>query len=405
VIPHMAMDRYFADCGYQDLANLAAHGNRPLKMLMADSVPKFMLAIYDRRFINEMRETLHQLQWRYPEVLRHKLNENVIEAWREIVNRKRFYRQTFVASAMFGVVAFFLLYLGFVELALIDEEYRLAVSFVLGETLSIAGFAWFSFHPPERWHKWVNILRDQLLYKPIHVYRYELRFQTWYLLPLLFTPLLFFGNSIDEFTQVLIFIFSTVACVSAIYAATLYLGWLHYVFAFFLAFVGTLAFEAFSNGQVNPISGIILSYAYAILLLRGGSSVLSLLKISQKTLLQARLIWLSVLLAAMALILLPDMLGNSDASNHFIYLGLCWIVVCAPGFMLMNLLINQHTAANFIFNILLFRFTNAYLWPTVINKLALNSAMKMLVLLMCMQCMLVLANILSSFYEQRSSSK
>ncbi len=404
VIPHVAMDRYFADAGYQHLAALAAQGNRSLKMLMADSVPKFMLAIYDRRFINEMRETLHQLQWRYPEVLRHKLNENVVEVWREVVNRKRYYRQTLATSAIFGFVAFFLLQLTFDALSLIDDEYRLVVSFVLGETLSIAGFAWFSFHPPERLHKWVNMLRDQLLYKPIHVYRYELRFQLIYLPWLFFAPFCLLDDQLNGLPQVLTFIFSSIACVLSIYAASLYLTWAHYAIALLMAFLGTIAFDKLSMGQVHPLTATILGYAYAILLLRTGPGALSRLRIPHKAMLQARLAWLALLLATLALVVLPvEYFGFPDVSNQADFLGASLLIVFSPGFLLMSILISQQTIFNVIFNIALFRFINSFLWPDVIEKLALNPRMKMLILVMCVQGIYVLANILTSFYEYRSS--
>lgn len=398
-IPHVAMDRYFADRGFVQLQSQAKQGNQALQVLLAKQAPKFNWNMFDRGFIHDMRETLHQLQWRYPEVMRHKLDENIVEAWRESVNRKRYYLQTFFTSVVFGFALFLLLHFAFDAMQWLAEDSRTLFTLVLGEFIAIAGFAWFSFHPPERFNRVFERLRDKLLYKPVHVYRYQLRFQTAHLPFLVLTPLLLMGASLNDFTRGLFWLGSVLGCALAIYASSVYLGWLGYVLAFFLSFIGTYVFDFLSEGQISPIAGTILGYAFALFLLRTGPGVLSLFNMSQKTLQKERLWWLLVF--GLMAISFRESSAADDALLPYLY----WLILCVPGFLVMNMLVSQRIFINALLNLIVLRTGIQLLWPDLINTLEVNNRVKILLLVICLQAMYIVLNLVDSALEQRKTPK
>lgn len=399
-IPHVALDRYFADRTYTQLRHQALRGNQPLQVLLAKQAPNLSWKMFDRRFILDMRETLHQLQWRYPEVLRHKLDENIIEAWRDSVHRKRYFWQTFVTSLVFGFALFLLLHFAFDALQWLSEDIRSLFVFVLGEGIAIAGFAWLSFHPPQRFFRLVENLRDALLYKPLHVYRYQIRSQTAYLPFVLLTPLLLLGTPISEAAHNFFVLGSVIGCALSMYATSIYLGWMSYVLAFFLAIVSTISFSALSQGQISPLTSFTLGYGFVLLLLRTGPGVLSLFNIDHRILLRARLLWLALFALSFWVIETASKTGFAD---NMLLPYLCWLLICVPGFLLMNVLVSQRIFINIVFNLVLLRGGLQMLWPNFIDTFALDSRMKTLLVVMSLQALYVICNLINSALEMRKT--
>ncbi|MBI3230962.1 MAG: hypothetical protein HYZ45_12540, partial [Burkholderiales bacterium] len=381
MIPHVAMERYGADLGYQQLANQVAQGNLPLKHLLEGKMPSRHWSMHDRKFVNEMREVLHMLRWRYPEVIRHKLNETVVERWTEFVNKKRYYRQTLTTSIVFGLIAAVPLIVLMDALDLFAENWRNFSSVVIGQILAIGGFAWFSFHPPQRLIGAVNFLRDRLLYRPIHVYRYLPKVQLSQVPLVLLLPLVLFLPDLPENGREIFLWASVFAYVLTFYLATPYLSGTRFLIAlimssFFLPFfanvtkIGDIAMPLFW-----------LSFTYALLLSRTGPSLLAILKIKRSTLQKTRVIWLGAA-GLMATAFLTTGIGNSPAAIY-----LWWLCICAPSFLLASIYVSENIAANCIFFVAVFILATFSVFEAIIDPLPLQQNMKIMFTAGVMQAM------------------
>lgn len=398
MIPHVALERYHAGQAYEMLQNLAAKGNRELRYLLADKMPGFILETSDRSFIKNMRETLHNLHWKYPEVVRYKLRPQVVQGWEDLVRNKRYFRQTFYTSLIFGLAFFLLLQYSFDQLQILHEDVRGVASFWGGQLLSVAGFAWFSLHPPQWMQNLSQWLYENVLYKPLHVYRYQVRFQTAWLPPMLLLPLILFENEPGPLSQYLFLGGSILFAVLALYAASIVFRWLNYLFALLLASLGFALFWAIGQEKFDMLPCALLGLAYATILMRTGPDFLALFEVNPNFIFQARMCW--VVLWGLMLLICYQLQGN--VSNAWFYLT--WLIVCAPGLMLMTPVVTQQHTLNFIINIALLK-TVQYLLSVDMGLEGSDMRLKALLALMCIQGFFILINLFQGLRLERIESK
>ena len=334
VIPRLALERYYADEGFHYLNSLRKNGNTCLQLLMADTLPHSFFQLANRKFTREMRDTIHHLQWKFPEVVRLKLKEEVFETWAKRVAEKRYFYQTFFTSIVFGIAFYLLFDFALIHLQWLDEVNRTMTSFGLGQALAVGGFAWFSLHPPEHLIARYNYLRSNVLYKPIEVYRFEKRFQAGWMLPVLLMPLLLMGKEVGNLTTYFIGVLSVISLLFGVYATSVTFAWQRYLLVPAIGLFFSMYFSALGQAHIDGWPTFFLGSCFALLVLRGSDEIHKIMQIEAHLYRKLRIGWCLLIALFWTFASTTKFASLMQWKSAFPYL--VWLLLCVPGLMLVD---------------------------------------------------------------------
>ncbi len=175
-----AMGRYYAHKEFDALLERAA--DQPtLKYLLGQQLPPRFIQIHlaDRRFTRAIQGWAYTLRWRCSDVIEYNLNQNVFNTWFDLANAKRYFLQTALASFLFGLPVCAVFMAGYALFEQNDAWLQnidlIGGFFLAGEMCSFAAIAWLSFFPESRIARWLTHIKEDVLHKPLNVYRFEMR--------------------------------------------------------------------------------------------------------------------------------------------------------------------------------------------------------------------------------------
>ncbi len=133
---------------HRSFAYFASHAmnDEQISMLLAASVPKNFRKTWDRKFTRRMRELIQMIRWHHNEMLQLKLDSDVFEKWAEVVDAKRYFKQTVYYSMGAGFLLFILALTGLEMIG--AYEGAAPLTFLLTQITAFGAFAWFAFRPP-----------------------------------------------------------------------------------------------------------------------------------------------------------------------------------------------------------------------------------------------------------------
>lgn len=297
---HELMGRLRAQRSLEHFSSLRSE-HKAVRTLLDGSAPRFG-STFSASFTRQMQELLQAIRGYHPDLLYHKLDRTLFEAWEERVEGRRYFVQTFLYSLVCGQLLWYACSHGLTRIGRADLS---PLAFVLCYLASFALLGWFALREPAEQREGIKETLAQLRYHPLVLYGWM--------------PLLIVASSamyIPEPGPVLTIAVSTglvVAMVVATFANTLVLAPFHYVIATIVAFsLGSMFSETdFSAyGRVACIAGVL---AAVQLLYRGGADLFDRLGVPDRLVLPLRAAWyvgaVALLLVAAFTTLPPALCG------------------------------------------------------------------------------------------------
>ena len=321
-VPEIAISRYYAE--KQWLILQSEKSKTPeLKRLLSDQFPRWPLQLADRRFVRKMQTWIYTIRWKFPEVLAYKINQEVFNTWSEKANAKRYFIQTAMASFLLGL-PIAALFIGIYTLFGLSknwfrDEKLFAFSFLAAQFCSFAIIAWFTIFPPTKIIRWLGYLKDDILHKPIHVYRFEKRVHFPVVGFFALISLGFLFPSPESHWQVLQTIALFISLLALLYISSADLNWHHLIGAGVVGpLIGLLVHD---EAPTLDLSAIALFLVGFLLLLQRGS--LSFLRwFTQLQLKKARVMWLAIVCSFFLVV--ADYVNESTVLNHPAMLVFSW---------------------------------------------------------------------------------
>lgn len=132
------------DANWRDLL-AQAQTNPVLNHLMQDTVPKKLPRRWDGRFIRTMRETLASIRSQHPDLLAHRMNQDVFNWWEAQVADKKYFRQTAGWSSVAGVG----MWAALMATTPLSHAMRdVVISFCICQAITMFIGAWAALRPP-----------------------------------------------------------------------------------------------------------------------------------------------------------------------------------------------------------------------------------------------------------------
>ncbi|MES2742551.1 MAG: hypothetical protein V4754_16630 [Pseudomonadota bacterium] len=124
--------------------------DRVYQVLLADTHPVYSRTLWDAAFTQRLKEVIPALRARHPDLVRYKLNGDVLNWWQNKAGRQKMFSRTIARAALCGAA------LSLVAEMLHDRFGWLPgvsferPAFFVCQALSFLLFAWFAFFPPLR---------------------------------------------------------------------------------------------------------------------------------------------------------------------------------------------------------------------------------------------------------------
>ena len=313
--------REMNDAAGEMLARLRAHrsyeyfnasSDFEFKVLFAGKVEHAFLRGMDASFIKRLRALQQQIRWQHGEMLHFHLNRVVFEAWEAIVEKKRFFFQTTVHAFLAGMGLW---------CAMLLLKYRFDFNenhdgplFLLAESLSFAGFAWYAFRSPDTRHD--GILRgtvDRLLCD----HRYRPAWQFGWMGVFAFASLSMFIPNPSDLSIVAVLVMVLGCALAASFANSVVLTPMAFVVSGALGVMFGLDAQNGRFGVYGLLTSTAAAYCVVQLAYRGGADLFDWFNWPASWVLPARALWLAGTVAAIAY-------GGTSPVSANVYPALVW---------------------------------------------------------------------------------
>ncbi len=295
---------------HRSFAYFASHAmnDEQINMLLASSVPKNFRKTWDRKFTRRMRELIQMIRWHHNEMLQLKLDSDVFEKWAEVVDARRYFKQTVYYSMGAGVLLFMLALPGLERIG--ADELHAALTFLLTQITAFGAFAWFAFRPPALLQspKLTMIVDRYNVIKHDYRHRPQLRFG-WLPVYLLATLAMFVPEPATWWTSLVLMLLAGAVGVGTFCNSHTFttLSVLLYLAA---AWIGGLILNDLMFVSYGLAACTLASLGGIQIAHQGGADLLHWLSIKDKWYVPARAIWLAGALSAVYL-LLTEVVGSA----------------------------------------------------------------------------------------------